>query len=102
VPIQHVCLITYKTKAAVDAAAQRAIDDAYLRLPSIIPGIRSLRVGRDLALLQGNADYAIVAEFDSAEAFQAYSVHRAHTDIIYPVMGPHMASYATAQFASGE
>ena len=98
--IQHVCLITYKDKNAVDAAAQRAIDDAYRSLPSLIPGIRSIRVGRDRALLEGNADYAIVAEFESAEAFKVYSVHQAHSDVIYPVLGHHMASYATAQFAT--
>jgi hypothetical protein len=98
--IHHVCLITYKNRDAVDAAAQRAIDAAYLRLPQLIPGIRSLRVGRDLALLEGNADYAIVAEFDSIEAFQAYSVHQAHTEVIYPALGHHMAGYSTAQFAA--
>lgn len=96
--IHHVCLITYKDRNAVDSAAQQAIDAAYLQLPKLIPGIRSMRVGRDLALLEGNADYAIVAEFESAEAFKVYSVHQAHADVIFPALGHHMASYSTAQF----
>ncbi len=97
--ITHLCLITYKDPAAVDAAAQAAIDAAYLQLPSIIPGIVSMKVGRDLALLDGNAHYGIVAQFESADAFAAYSVHPAHGDVIYPALGQHMAGYSTAQFA---
>lgn len=97
--IRHLCLITYKDRAAVDAAAQRAIDEAYGKLPGLIPGLLSLQSGRDLALLDGNADYAILALFESAAAFQAYSVHPAHAQIIFPVLGAHMQSYKTAQFA---
>ncbi len=96
--LHHLCLVTYKDPAAVDEAAQRAIDAAYLKLPSIIPGILSMKVGRDLMLLPGNADYAILATFESRDAFRAYSTHQAHMDIIYPALGHHMASYSTAQF----
>lgn len=96
--IHHLCLITYKNPAAVDDAAQAAIDAAYLKLPSMIPGILSMQVGRDLALLEGNADYAILATFESKDAFTAYSVHDAHMEIVYPALGHHMASYSTAQF----
>jgi heme-degrading monooxygenase HmoA len=96
--LHHLCLITYKDPAAVDAAAQQAIDAAYQVLPSIIPGILSMQVGRDLALLEGNADYAILATFASREAFKAYSMHPAHMDVIFPALGHHMAGYSTAQF----
>ena len=98
--ITHLCLITYKDPAAVDAKAQKAIDDAYLKLPSLIPGILSMKVGRDLGLLEGNAHYGILATFRDAEAFKAYSVHQAHADIIFPALGHFMAGYSTAQFAS--
>ena len=96
--IHHLCLITYKDPASVDAAAQQAIDAAYRKLPSIIPGILSMQVGRDLALLEGNAHYAIQATFESREAFKVYSVHPAHGEIIFPALGHHMAGYWTAQF----
>lgn len=97
--ITHLCLITYKDPASVDAAAQAAIDAAYLKLPSIIPGILSMQVGRDLGLLEGNAHYGILATFESEEAFKAYSVHPAHGEVIYPALGHFMAGYSTAQFA---
>jgi heme-degrading monooxygenase HmoA len=98
--LHHLCLITYNDPAAVDAAAQEAIDAAYMKLPSLIPGIVSMQVGRDLGLLDGNADYAIYATFETTAAFEAYSVHDAHMEIIYPALGPYMASYETAQFES--
>ena len=96
--ITHLCLITYKDPAAVDAATQKAIDAAYLKLPSIIPGITSMKVGRDLGILDGNAHYGILATFENKDAFKAYSVHPAHGEVIFPVLGHHMASYSTAQF----
>ena len=96
--IHHLCLITYKDPAAVDAAAQAAIDAAYRKLPSLIPGILSIQVGRDAGLLEGNADYCIQATFESREAFKNYSTHEAHGTVIYPALGHFMASYSTAQF----
>jgi hypothetical protein len=96
--LTHLCLITYKDSAAVDAATQAAIEAAYLKLPSLIPGIASIKVGRDAGLLEGNADLAILATFESADAFKAYSTHQAHVDVIFPVLGHHMAGYSTAQF----
>jgi len=96
--LTHLCLITYKDPAAVDAAAQAKIDAAYLKLPSIIPGITSMKVGRDAGLLDGNADYCILATFESKSAFTNYSTHEAHSTVIYPVLGHLMASYSTAQF----
>jgi len=97
--VTHLCLIKYKDPAAVDAATQTAIDAAYMKLPSIIPGITSMKVGRDAGLLKGNSDYCILATFESAEAFKGYSVHPAHGTVIFPVLGHLMESYTTAQFA---
>jgi hypothetical protein len=96
--VRHVCLIKYKDPAAVDAAAQAKINEAYLKLPAIIDGIASIKVGRDLGLLDGNYDFAIQAEFRDREAFLAYSVHPAHGEIVFPALGHFMESYSTAQF----
>ncbi len=96
--LTHLCLVTYKDPAAVDAATQAAIEAAYLKLPSLIPGIVSMKVGRDAGLLDGNADLAILATFESADAFKVYSTHQAHMDVIFPALGHHMAGYSTAQF----
>ena len=94
--IQHLCLINYKTP--IDAATQQKIIEAYQQLPKLIPGIKSLRVGADAGLLEGNADLGIIAEFDNENDFKAYSVHSAHMQVIFPVLGEVMKSYSTAQF----
>lgn len=96
--VRHLCLIKYKDAAAVDAAAQTKIDAAYLKLPSIIDGLLSMQVGRDLGLLDGNYDFAIQAEFRDTDSFVAYSTHPAHGEIVFPVLGHFMESYSTAQF----
>ncbi|MDB5395078.1 MAG: Dabb family protein [Rhodospirillales bacterium] len=85
----HLCLITCKEPATVHTA--------HMKLPALIPGIASLKVGRELDL-EGNAHYAVVAAFNSEDAFKAYSVHDAHMNVIYPALGHYMATYSTAQF----
>lgn len=97
--IQHLCLIRYRE--ALDEATRQTIIDAYRKLPELIPGIKNFRIGSDLGLLDGNADLGISAEFDSEEAFQAYSVHKAHEEVIFPVLGHLMQSYETAQIRIG-
>ena len=96
--IQHLCLITYKDPAAVAPATQQAIEDAYHSLKDIVPGIISIKAGRDLGLLEGNAHLCILAEFESEEAFRNYSVHPAHGTVIFPVLGHLMEGWSTAQF----
>lgn len=94
--IQHLCLINFKQP--LDADTQQKVIDAYNKLPGLIPGIRRFECGMDLQLLEGNAHFGIVAEFESEEAFQDYSVHPAQAEVIFPVVGELMASYTTAQF----
>ena len=96
--LTHLCLITYKDPKSVDAATQKAIEGAYLKLPSVIPGITSMKVGRDAGLLDGNADLCILATFESREAFKNYSTHEAHGTVIFPVLGHLMQGWSTAQF----
>jgi len=95
--IRHLCLIRYTDPAAVTPAIQAQIEAAYRSLPGLIPGILSMDVGRDRGLLEGNADLAIHATFTDEAAFRAYSVHPAHGEVIFPVLGAHMRDYVTAQ-----
>lgn len=94
--IQHLCLINFKQP--LDRETQQRVIDAYNKLPGLIPGITRFECGMDLQLLEGNAHFGINAEFESEDAFKAYSVHPAHGEVIYPVVGELMASYTTMQF----
>ena len=95
--IQHLCLINFKQ--TLDADTQQKVIDAYNKLPALIPGINSFTCGMDLKLLDGNYHFGIVAEFESQEAFENYSIHPAQAEVIFPVVGELMESYVTAQFA---
>lgn len=79
--IRHIVLF----KLAADDEAQRR-DDAHgiaERLEALetqIAGIQSIRVDRDLGLVNGHWDVALVSEHDDNAALEAYQVHPAHKD----------------------
>ncbi|MDO8863017.1 Dabb family protein [Haliea sp. E1-2-M8] len=94
--IRHITLIDFKedaTQEQKDEALQ-----AFRQLPQHIPGILEFQVGLDLGLLEGNAGLAVQATFANREAFITYSRHEAHGSVVFPVCGPIMAGYSTAQF----
>lgn len=79
--IRHIVLF----KLAADDDAQRR-DDAHgiaERLEALdtqIAGIQSIRVDRDLGLVEGHWDIALVSEHDDNAALEAYQVHPAHQE----------------------
>ena len=94
--IQHITLVYFKD--GTDDARKQAVLAAFEQLPALIPQVKAFRCGLDLELLQGNAGLAVLAEFASSEDFLAYSTHAAHAEVVFPVCGEVMASYATSQF----
>jgi len=93
--IRSVTLISFKD--GTDAATRAAVRAAYLRLPALIPQLRSMSAELDAGLLEGAAGLAVIAEFANREDFFGYAQHAAQTEVIYPVCGPVMAGYSTAQ-----
>jgi len=94
--IRHVVLLTWNencTEAAVEAVTR-----GLAALPKQIPEIRSYRFGRDLGLGRKNADYVLVADFDSLEDFESYVPHPAHVDLLKNLTGPILDSFVSAQF----
>ena len=80
--IRHIVLFRL---AATDDAQRR--DDAHgiaERLEALeteIAGIQSIRVDRDLGLVDGHWDVALVSEHDDNSALEAYQVHPAHVEV---------------------
>ena len=93
--IKHVTLINFNEGTSDEQ--KQAVLNVFESLPSHIPEVRAFTVGLDLGILEGNADLMVQASFDKREDFEIYSVHPAHMEIIFPVCGPVMASYNTAQ-----
>jgi hypothetical protein len=91
--IRHVVGLTWTNDATdTDVAAVRA---ALAALPEQIPEIRAYTFGSDLGLVDGNADFAIVADFDDVDAWHRYERHPAHqaalTDRIRPILAARAA-----------
>ena len=94
--LRHVVCLTWKPgTAAGDVEAVRA---ALVALPATIPEIRAYRVGTDLGLVEGNADFGVVADFDDADAWRIYQSHPEHVRIITELIRPHLAARTAVQF----
>jgi heme-degrading monooxygenase HmoA len=80
--IRHIVLFRL---AATDEVQRR--DDAHgiaerlQALETQIEGIVSIRVDRDLGLVDGHWDVALVSEHDDNAALEAYQVHPAHKEV---------------------
>jgi hypothetical protein len=75
--LRHVVLFTWKADAS--DVEIRAFAEGLAALPGRIPEIRSYRFGPDAGLAGGgNDDFALVADFDDAEAYRRYTEHPAH------------------------
>jgi hypothetical protein len=96
--LHHV--VTFHLKPDAPADQVERISEAVHALGATLPEVRSLAIGSDLALREGNASFAIAAEFDDVEAFKVYADHPEHVRIITELIGPHIASRHPVQFTA--
>lgn len=97
--IRHVVCLTWRSDATEeDVAAVRA---GLATLPDQIPEIRGYAFGVDLGLVDGNADFGIVADFDDAAAWRRYQEHPAHQAVLRDRIRPIMAGRAAVQHDLG-
>lgn len=93
--IRHVVGLTWTVDATdADVAAVRA---ALAELPGQIPEIRGYTFGTDLGLVDGNADFAIVADFDDVDGWRRYQRHPAHQAVLTDRIRPILAARAAVQ-----
>ncbi len=97
--IRHVACLTWKP--GVTAPEVEGVRAALVALPGQIPEIRAYTVGSDLAIMDGNADFAIVADFDDADALRRYQHHPAHRAVLTEQIFPILASRAAVQLEIG-
>lgn len=94
--LRHVAVFSWKPGTA--EAQVEALSAALARLPDRVPGIRAYSFGPD-ARLGGNADFAVVADFDDEEGYRAYARHPAHVDVIERLLAPIREARSSVQFA---
>lgn len=81
--IRHV--VTWKL--AAEDAGQRAEQSAEVArrlnaLDGVVPQLRSISAGANVAYPDANWDVALVADVDSIAALEEYQVHPAHEEVV--------------------
>jgi hypothetical protein len=94
--IRHIALLTFVD--GTSDAQVRAVKDALATLPDLLPQLRSYAIGPDLGINEGNASFAVVAEFADAADYTAYRDDTEHRRIIAELIAPILAARTGAQY----
>ncbi len=95
--LRHVAIFTFASETT--PAQVRALMDGLAQLPGQIPEIRDYHFGPDAGLRPGTADFAVVADFDDADAYRRYAEHPAHQELLTALLEPIAAERRSVQFA---
>lgn len=93
--IRHVVCFRWTEGTGPEQVA--AVAAGLAALPGEIPEIRQYRFGSDLGLAEGNADFAVVADFDDEAGWRTYREHPAHQRVIAERIGPIVADRLAVQ-----
>ncbi|GGO66774.1 stress responsive protein [Microbacterium nanhaiense] len=80
--IRHIVMFGVEADNADDRNAK--ITEAAVgleKLVGVVPGLRSMTVGANGVDLEGNYDFALIADFDDADALAVYATHPAHVEV---------------------
>ena len=93
--IRHVVVFRWKPEATAEQRALVATELA--RLPAVVGSIRSFTTGPDAGINQGNADFAVTADFDDEAGYLAYRDDPTHRAIIAEYITPITAERTAVQ-----
>lgn len=94
--IRHVALFRWKNAAGPEA--RDAFSAGLRALPGEIDTIVRYHFGPDLALVDGNWDFAVVADFHDRGGYLTYRDHPAHRRVIEDLLVPIAADRASLQY----
>jgi hypothetical protein len=94
--IRHVALLTF-TDGTTDDQIE-AIERALSTLPGVIPELQAYAIGRDLAIDEGNAAFAVVADCATIDDYLVYRDHPEHRRVITELIAPALAARTGAQY----
>ena len=94
---RHVVMFTWSDD--VDDGHVAAVSAALDGLSAAIPEIVAYRHGPDAGLSDGNHDYVVVGDFESADDYVTYRDAPVHTDFIRDLIAGRVASRAAVQYA---
>jgi hypothetical protein len=94
--IRHVVLFTWDDGMTDELEQQFAAE--LTALAPKLSGLRAYHAGPDAGLVEGNFDFAVVADFEDDASYLAYREHPEHQDIITRLSRPHVKSRASVQY----
>ena len=94
--LTHIVIFTWKPE--VTSEQVNAFGQALANLASELADMVTMRHGRDLAIREGNGDYALVATFPDKAGWDAYQAHPSHKAFVRDCVTPIQASRLTIQF----
>jgi Stress responsive A/B Barrel Domain len=94
--LRHVVLFAWVPEATDEQKQQ--VTDELRSLPPLMSGLRSFHVGPDAGVVDGNADFALVADFDDTASYLAYRNHPTHRAIIDQVINPIIKNRVAIQY----
>lgn len=94
--IRHVVVFAWDDEMT-DAMEQQFAAELTALAPRLA-GLRAYHAGPDAGLVEGNFDFAVVADFDDTESYLAYRDDPEHRAIISRFSGPHATVRAAVQY----
>jgi Stress responsive A/B Barrel Domain len=94
--IRHMVMFRW-TPEAMPEQKQRVAAELR-RLPALLPVLRAYHVGADLGLVEGNFEFAVVADFDDLEGYLTYRDNPEHRAVIAEFIQPIAAQRAAVQY----
>lgn len=94
--IRHVVLFAWVPDAS-DKQKQQVADELRT-LPPLMTGLRAFDAGPSARIVEGNFDFAVVADFDDADSYLGYRNHPAHREIIQRVTTPIAKERVSVQY----
>ncbi len=81
--IEHVVMWRFADSAEGKTREEnmQIVRDRLLTLPSVIPEIKFMQLGRDVSRTEMSYDMMLVTRFESLEELHAYKVHPAHVEV---------------------
>jgi len=93
--IRHVVLFRWKSEATDEQ--KKLVHTELAKLPSLVPSLRAFVLGADAGINQGNADFAVTADFDDEAGYLAYRDDPTHREIIATYITPLVAERTAVQ-----
>ncbi|HUN38280.1 MAG TPA: Dabb family protein [Trebonia sp.] len=94
--IRHVVLVKWKPEAT--AEQKQFVATELAALPTLVTSIIGFALGPDAGINEGNADFAITADFEDEAGYLEYRDHPDHREIVTKHFGPLVANRTAIQF----